>query len=355
MSSSSSSVVVERLGACVVSITLNRPKKLNALDPIMIGELTAAVEAVRRGIVVMRGEGKAFCAGGDVAGVRAANLKNNAPDEGMSFFRNEYSLNALLGRLGQPSSPVKQVSLWDGIVMGGGAGLSVHGRFRVATERSVFAMPETAIGFFPDVGASYVLSRMPKRTGFYAALTGARLRPADLVYSGLATHYVQRDRLDALIDDLKLCEEGEEEDNTKLDAAVQGVLDAASSPPPDASGLEQHADAIDLCFSQPTVDAILARLRSSSSSSSSVFEAETAETLAAMSPTSLAITLESLRRAEHATLDEVLATDLRLAARLVDPTITPLPDFFEGVRAVLVDKDRNPQWHAPDARFPSVK
>lgn len=342
-----SSVVVERLGAFCVEVVLNRPKKLNALDLAMVQELTAAVGELRRATgcltMVMRGEGgKAFCAGGDVASVRASGLAPEASTEEplwSRFFREEYHLDATLGSLGSASSRIKQVSLWDGIVMGGGVGLSVHGRFRVATEKTKLAMPETAIGLFPDIGACKVLEAMPLSTGVYTALTGARLDAADVIYTGLATHFVPSQRLTPLLD--ALANLALPDEPSTADDLVAAVLEDHHVADCGASALEANAAAIDRCFSLPTVEAILDALDATPGSD---FEAATAATLRTMSPTSLKISLEAIKRAHDASLFEVLRTDLRLAARCCDPTYPS--DFYEGVRAVLVDKDRNPAWRA---------
>lgn len=345
----SSTVLVERVGALCV-VTLNRPKKLNALDAQMIQELTAAMGELKSragsgclGLVMRGAGGKAFCAGGDVASVRARGLEDVGGEDEPSwvrFFRNEYRLNAMVGSFGSASSAIKQISLWDGIVMGGGAGVSAHGRFRVATERSKFAMPETAIGLFPDVGASHFLSRMPRESGTYAALTGARLDAADLMYSGLATHFVPSTKIDSLIQSLAaVCLPDQPE---AADAAISSILDEHANTSWGTSSLAVNADAIERCFAMPTVEAVLDRL----DASHDTFETETANTLKSMSPVSLKMTLESVRRAKKASLFDVLRTDLRLAARCCDPNYH-ITDFYEGVRALLVDKDRNPSWIAP--------
>ena len=221
----------ERRGS-LAAIALQRPRALNALNLEMVRELQAAFQdastdaSVR--CLLLTGEGKAFCAGGDVKAVMLA-AKEEPPARGNiadAFFREEYTLNAALAASDKP-----QVSVWDGICMGGGAGLSVHGKFRVATEKALFAMPETNIGLFPDVGASHFLSSLPGGLGPYLALTGCRLGPADLLYSGLATHYVPSSTLPSLAAALEGC--GSSDDvSAALDArCLKTLLGTCPSPP----------------------------------------------------------------------------------------------------------------------------
>eukprot|EP00635_Sarcinochrysidales_sp_CCMP3193_P012255 CAMPEP_0118894216 /NCGR_PEP_ID=MMETSP1166-20130328/3090_1 /TAXON_ID=1104430 /ORGANISM="Chrysoreinhardia sp, Strain CCMP3193" /LENGTH=345 /DNA_ID=CAMNT_0006833103 /DNA_START=309 /DNA_END=1342 /DNA_ORIENTATION=+ len=273
---------------------------------------------------------------------------------GHEIFGEEYEMNGLLGRLGRKASSVKQVSLWDGVVMGGGAGISAHGRFRVATEKALFAMPETGIGLFPDVGASYYLRRMPSFTGTYAGLTGARLDAADLLYAGLATHFVTSDKLDTLVEALATVDDDSKgEDPLAFDAAVEAVVDDFASRPDTPSKLETFADDIERAFAKPTVEAIVEELEDlvsemtsseqsetttssetqSSSSRGPLFAPFASEALAALrkaSPTSLKVTLAAIRDGHDLDLDATLKNDFRIAARMTDPTPTPLPDFFEG-------------------------
>ena len=344
--SSPPTVLVSSAGSATV-LTLNRPKKLNALTLQMVRELTEGFRASGDATVniLVGAGGKAFCAGGDVAAVRESGLGlNDDPSLTRDFFYEEYRLNNLIGTTNETTP---QVSVWDGITMGGGVGVSVHGKFRVCTEKVLFAKPETGIGLFPDVGASHFLGRMPGATGEYIALTGARLKHEDLVYAGLATHFVSS----ALVDEL-CAALGEIPADTRADdraAAVEAVLEsfAARSPAPDVeanSTLARHRDTIDACFAAPDVEGILAELAgvARGSGAPAAFAQETIETLQRMSPTSLKITLEQVRRG--VTLDslgECLKMEFRMCQRLMQDKNS---DFYEGIRAVLVDRDGAPQW-----------
>lgn len=304
------------------SILLNRPRALNALDLPMIAALDAAIGRLRDDpavrLVLLEGAGKAFCAGGDVRRVRELAL---AGDAGAirAFFAGEYAVNAAIAAFEKP-----WISLIDGVCMGGGIGLSVHGSHRVVTDHALMAMPETAIALFPDVGTSYVLPRLPGALGKWLALTGARLRGAEAVEAGLATHFVPRDRLPAL--------------RAALLEGDAGAVDRfAEAVPPGPVAAQRPA--IDRCFAPDTLPEIQAALAAEGSD----WAREQAAILARMSPTSLAATLELLRRGAGLDLAGCLDMELALTA-----PVTRHPDFAEGVRAVLVDKDNAPRW-APAA------
>ena len=312
------SVVAARDGR-VGRVRLNRPKALNALDIGMIRAITAALREWRDipevHAVVIEGEGeRAFCAGGDIRAIRQMQL-DGRKEEVEAFFSEEYALNLLIATYPKP-----YVALVDGICMGGGIGVSVHGTARVASEHALFAMPETAIGFFPDIGATYVLPRLPGALGTYLALTGARVQGADAVHAGLATHFVPRAGL------------------ASLSAAVArdgvAVLAAHAAPLP-AFSLAPHRMVIDHAFAANSVPEIIARLERDGGA----FARETVKTLRTMSPSSLVWSLRLLRQGAQRTLPACLDAELR-ATR----TVTAGHEFIEGVRAMVVDKDRAPNW-----------
>jgi enoyl-CoA hydratase/carnithine racemase len=315
---SDDSVIVARDGR-VGRILLNRPKALNALDLYMIRACTKALEQWRDDphvhAVVVEGAGdRAFCAGGDIRAIRQFHLEGQT-DQVEAFFSEEYALNFLIATYPKP-----YVALIDGICMGGGIGVSVHGTYRVATENALFAMPETAIGFLPDIGATYVMPRLPGRLGFYLALTGTRMEGADGVHAGLATHFVPRKELSDL--SRALAENG-----------PAMLAEYAEALPP--FSLAAHRRVIDRCFGAESMLGVMHALEKDGGE----FGQRTVETLCGMSPSSLCWSLELLHRGENRNLRECLDAELR-ATR----TITPYREFMEGVRAMVVDKDRQPRW-----------
>jgi enoyl-CoA hydratase len=274
--------------------------------------------------VLIRGAGdRAFCAGGDVRAVYEAG-KGIAGDRSLTsvFFWEEYELIRRVHRFPKP-----YVALLDGITMGGGAGVSVNGRYRVATEKMVLAMPETGIGLFPDVGATRFLNLAPGRIGRYLGLSGARLGPADALYCGFATHFVPRERLGELVDRLA---QGVEVAPTLAEFAGN-----AGAPP-----LAGKRAAIDRCFAGDTVEDILAALeREAAGGAEAAWAAETHAGLLKKSPTSLKITLRQLAVGRDYDLDRALTLEYRLTQHVMAGH-----DFYEGIRAVLVDRDQNPRW-----------
>lgn len=321
----------------LAEVTLDRPRALNALDLEMIRALRAALEEARsdarlRAVVVTGAGGRAFCAGGDVRDVvldiRAAGEGTGDGALARTFFLEEYGLNHAIARFEKP-----WISLLDGIVMGGGAGISVHGSHRVATERTLFAMPETGIGFFPDVGASYFLPRCPGEIGTWLALTGARLGPGDLLVAGLATHLVGSAALPAIV--AELAHGLATEPST---VAIDRVLAAHATPAPAVLLNAMRRDVIDRCFAGDSVGDILVALEREKGVGAA-FADETIATLRSMSPTSLVATLVLLRAGRHRTLEDALAAEYRASQ-----AFARMPDFMEGVRAVLIDKDKSPKW-----------
>jgi enoyl-CoA hydratase len=301
-------------------IVLNRPRALNALDLSMIQQVAAALARFRddpavRLVTIAGAGGRAFCAGGDVRAIRANSLSGDvAASE--AFFTAEYALNQAIA-----DCPKPYVALVDGISMGGGMGLSIHGSHRVVTEACVMAMPETTIALFPDIGASFFLPRLPDRIGLWAALTSARLGPGDALAAGLATHFVPRADLAALAE--ALARDG-----------IDAVAAHARPLPPETLDAPTRA-AIARCFGQHGVPAILAALEAEGTD----WARAQLAALRAASPTSLFVSLEVLRRGADATLAQALATELRLTR-----SVTRHPDFIEGVRAQVIDKTRDPKW-----------
>jgi enoyl-CoA hydratase len=315
----SEDTVIARRDGRIGRILLNRPKALNAIDLPMIRACSRALEGWRDDphvhAVVIEGAGdRAFCAGGDIRALREYEL-DGEHHRAEEFFREEYELNFVIATYPKP-----YVALIDGICMGGGIGVSVHAPYRVATEHAAFAMPETAIGFFPDIGATFFLPRLPGEIGAYLGLTGARMQGADAVHAGLATHFTPRADLPAL--SRALAEDG---------PAALG-LHGAPLPP---FSLAPHRAAIDHCFGADSVPGIVQRLESIGDD----WAGKTLDTLRTVSPSALCWTLAALRRGADLTLPQCQAAELTLTR-----TTMRHPDFAEGVRAMVVDKDRKPRW-----------
>jgi enoyl-CoA hydratase len=314
-------ILFERRGGLGI-VTLNRPQALNTLslamyrrfDPALIAwSGDAGVEAV-----VVQGAGdRAFCAGGDVVAVYEA--RNQGGSYKADFFREEYRLIARVHGFPKP-----YIALMDGVTMGGGAGIAINGAYRVATERTLLAMPEVHIGLFPDVGASRFLNLCPGRIGLYLALTGTRLNAADALYCGFATHYVRHERLAELRRALE----------TAKSPAVGGVI-ASFAEAAGASHLQPLRSAIDRCFAGASVEEIVGALQREEG-------AWAKEALAAMvraSPLSLKIVFHQMRLAIGMDVEAALTLEYRLTQHCMEGH-----DFFEGIRALLVDKDRTPRW-----------
>jgi enoyl-CoA hydratase len=326
--------VITAIAGSVGIITLNRPKALNALDHAMCVAIDAALKDWARddrvAAVIIRGAGdRAFCAGGDVRAVREDGIAwKRGIGEGTlvrDFFRDEYRMNRRIKTFPKP-----YLALIDGITMGGGIGLSVHGTYRVATERTLIAMPETGIGLFPDVGASYVLSRLESEIGTYLALTGGRIKTADAMALGIATHVIPFDNIDALIRAM-VATVGRTEPRAGIDAILKRYAAAPGQPE-----LTPHRATIAHCFGFNTIEAILAAL----DGEGDAFATATAATIRTLSPTSLKLTLKEMRLGRTLDFDGCLRMEYRLTQ-----SVLAAHDFYEGVRAVLVDKDHNPKWY----------
>jgi len=317
-------VLLEQRGR-IGLITLNKPKALNALSLAMIHAIEPQLKswATDDGVdaVVIQGAGeKAFCAGGDIRDL----YEGRGTDFGPTYYAAEYKLNVLIHTYPKP-----YIALMDGVTMGGGVGMSVHGSHRVVSDRILFAMPETGIGLFPDIGASWFLPCCPGEVGMYLGLTGHRLRAADTLYAGIGDVHVPADRLDGLLDTLAAAK--------ALDGdGVAAILRDVAVDPGDAP-LAAHREAIDRCFAGDSVEDILARLAAEDSE----WARAQIETLAGKSPTALKVTFRQLREgARIESIADIMTMEYRLADRSFRGH-----DLFEGIRAVVIDKDGAPKWN----------
>lgn len=308
-------------------ISLNRPGALHALTLPMVHAMTAALldwrdDPALRTIVIDHAEGRGFCAGGDIAFLRNSAL-NDGGVSGRQFFHGEYQLNHLLFTYPKPV-----VAFMDGITMGGGVGISQPARFRVATENTRLAMPETGIGLFPDVGGGWYLSRLPGRIGPFLALTGARLDGAECLAVGLATHYLPAAAL------------AEAKARIAAGEGAGAVLDGLAAEPPPARILANRAD-IDRLFASDRLEDILAALDADPGD----WAAKERATLRSKSPQTCKVALRQLAASKGLTdFAANMAMEYRIASRVLTR-----PDFAEGVRAVIVDKDNAPQWNPATA------
>jgi enoyl-CoA hydratase len=315
-------------------ITLNRPQALHALNLEMCRDMLAALRAWEedRGVhaVLLDHAGeRGFCAGGDIRAILDAGARGG--DDARDFFRTEYQLNHLMFTYPKPI-----LAVVDGVVMGGGVGISMPCRFRVATQRTLFAMPETAIGLFPDVGGGWYLPRLPGQVGTWLALTGARLKAADCLKLGIATHFMPSEDLPAFKRawvEVVSTQEGE-----GADRAILAELDRFTGDPGPDTISARRAE-IDRLYAFDTVEEIFAALEADGGE----WAGQQLELLRTKSPQSLKITLRQMRLgAAMASFEDEMSMEFRLATRAV-----MLPDFAEGVRACLVDKDQAPRWDPP--------
>ncbi len=317
-------VLVRRQGG-LGRITLDRPRAINALTLGMVGAIAAALEAWEAEpavlAVLIDGAGpRGLCAGGDIRFLHDS-VRAGTPERADGFLHAEYRLNARIARFPKP-----YLALMDGLVMGGGVGISAHGRVRIVTERTRLAMPEVGIGFVPDVGSTHLLSRAPGELGTHAALTGEVMGAADALLCGLADHYVASDRLPALVAALAACD----------DAAALAACVEAHAEAPSPGRYAAEAGWIDACYRHDDVEAILAALRAHPDAAAQAAAAR----VAGNCPTSVAVALRALRAARSdGRLEPCLEREYRLATALIRR-----PDFVEGVRAAVIDKDRHPAW-----------
>jgi len=314
-------VIIRREGRAG-RITMNRPKSLNALTYPMVGAIWTALKAWENdpgvALVILDGAGeRGLCAGGDVRSLYDS--RGEGSRFARRFWREEYHLNALIHHYPKPFVPVM-----EGIVMGGGIGLSAHASHRIVTERSMLAMPETTIGLIPDVGGTWLLANAPGASGEYLGLMGTRMNAGDALYAGFADTMVESERLPALMD--TLC-------NTKEPVGA-AIAEVASAPPP--SHLADHREEIDAAFAGETVEAIAGDVAAMGGE----WAAKTAAGFAPRSPLSMKATLAAIRKARAmGSLEQALAMEFRLTTHLFEHG-----EFLEGVRALLVDKDKAPKW-----------
>ena len=321
-------ILLDRRGTAGL-ITLNRPAQLNAVTRGMVRTLHEALErwrhddAVSR-IIVMAAGNRAFSAGGDLRSIYDAG-RAGRQDKSLAFWREEYALNAAI-----KCYPKPYVALIDGIVMGGGVGVAVHGSHRVAGDRFQFAMPEVGIGFFPDVGATWFLPRMPGKTGTYCALTGDRLNVADGIATGIATHRVASERFSDLIE--ALCGA----------VAVDAILGAFAEPVAADGAVMAHRAAIDRIFAGSSVENILGLLdaEAQAGGGDAQWARQMAVTIRTKAPLSLKIALAQMRRGVNWPFARCLQAEYRIVSRIAYGD-----DFYEGIRATIIDKDYHPRWH----------
>lgn len=326
MTDTAASRVLVRTEHTLGRITLNRPEAINALDLGMIEQITAALDAWRDNpdvlAVLIDGAGeRGLCAGGDVRALYEQ-IVSGRPEHTADFFRAEYAMNAAIAEYPKPV-----VVFADGITMGGGIGLAGHASVRIVTERSRLAMPETRIGFTPDVGGTWLLGRAPGRLGEYFGLTGASMNGADAVYLGFADHSVPSENLGALADALAY----------RADPATPNEMVLLFDETPEPSALPAAREWVDDAFSADTVAEILERLDARSEPDA----AAAAATLRELSPTALTVTLDAVREARKMSgVREALEGEYRRVLWFANHH----PDLVEGIRAQLVDKDRDPHW-----------
>lgn len=305
-------------------VVLNRPSALNAFNVPMLEHIETHLERLHHdstiAAIVIRGVGhRAFCAGGDIRSLYEAKKHGN-PGPLDQLFRKEYRLNFDIAQYRKP-----YIAMIEGIAMGGGIGMSIYGSHRVVCETSLLAMPETAIGFFPDIGASYFLNQAPGALGMFLGLTGYRMGPQDALYAGWATHFVPQESFSVVMRELQQINSAQD---------VDAIFDRHSAVA-GQSGLKAAQSLIDDCFSAPSVPEIMKRLRESQESLAKDWLAA----LAKRSPTSLMVTHALIQQNRGKSLKDCLACEFALSQRFMASR-----EFHEGVRAVLVDKDQNPQW-----------
>lgn len=308
MSTEESDVLFRDIGDKGI-IILNRPKALNSLNLSMVNKIYPVLQEweLKKKLVIVKGAGeKAFCAGGDVKAIIEAGFRGDK-QLGKDFFRNEYKTNGLIG-----TYKIPYIAFINGIVMGGGVGLSVHGQYRIATEKTLFAMPETQIGLFPDVGGSYFLPRLTGKLGVYLALTGARLKGSDVLKAGIATHYIESKNIDDLEKSLLECKNEQDINTVLLKFHKKDTKDFSLKP---------VLDQINKCFAPQEIEEIIHLLKADKSK----WAEETLKLLNKMSPTSMKVSLKELEFGKNMSLAECLKMEYNLAVNSLEKH-----DFYEG-------------------------
>ncbi|PKA56456.1 3-hydroxyisobutyryl-CoA hydrolase-like protein 2, mitochondrial [Apostasia shenzhenica] len=323
--------------ACARAAVLNRPSSLNALTTNMGIRLKKLYESWEDnsdiGFVMMKGSGRAFCAGGDVVTLYHL-LDKGKVEDCKNFFRNLYMFIYILGTYLKP-----HVAILDGITMGGGGGVSIPGTFRIATDRTIFSTPEVHIGFHPDAGASFYLSHLPGHLGEYLALTGERINGVDMIAIGLATHFAMSARLSWIDERLaKLVTD----DPSVIDSSLAHYGDIIY---PDKNSLVNRMEKIDDCFGRETVEEIIDALESEAARTNQDWCTSALKKMNEASPLSLKISLRAIREGRFQTLDECLVREYRMSLNHISKVVSH--DFSEGVRAKLVAKDLPPKWNPP--------
>jgi enoyl-CoA hydratase len=341
-------ILLSRRGTAGI-VTLNRPEALNAVTRAMVRTLHDALQRWRHDgtvtrVILTAAGGRAFSAGGDLRAIYEAG-RAGRQEESIAFWREEYALNAAIKHYPKP-----YVALIDGIVMGGGVGVSVHGSHRVAGDRFEFAMPEVGIGFFPDVGATWFLPRLPGEIGTHCALTGARLDAADALAAGIATHRAASARFPDLIEalcgeasvDVILAAFGEPLGQASREREMSATSHSESpSRKAEERPITTRRSAIDRIFAAGSVEEILALIdaEAATTSDDARWAGEIAATIRAKAPLSLKIALAQMRRGRHWSFAECMRAEFRVVSRVAYGH-----DFYEGIRAVIIDKDNRPHW-----------
>lgn len=319
----SSPFISSQISSQCNTLILNRPKAYNALDLEMIQTLRMHLNKLQEDeaiqfIILQSSMDTVFCAGGDI---KAAYQKQNDPDYARIFFQLEYGLNAVIYNYPKPI-----IALINGLTLGGGMGLAMHASHRIVNENALLGMPETAIGFFPDVGSGYFYNKLPDPLGLYFALTGALIYPCEAMKTGLATHYISLSKWESLIQDLKEC-------SNKID--IEKCFERYQEPQNFAQAFP-FADVINECFSANSIEEILERLQNHSSP----FAKECYQKLLTKSPTSLKVTFKKFKQNKGWSLKAVLEEDFALSQNFIHH-----PDMKEGIRAQIIDKDKSPKWN----------